>query len=402
MSRSRRFLAALAFLVLFPACCAAPYRAHRRPRAALPSLEKVPETEEFEALLEEKGSLIESLLSIDGLVEPDSDLESARAAYRRILDRARPLVEKALPVSGAYGAALEVLGLLKAEGFTYDDEREDWSLQYGSISRCLLKRKGICLSFTLLAMALLDSFDQDSWAACYPRHVLVRVLKAEREIELESTVFGDPVVHSYSEDLGVRARKEGLIYTRSLERRSAGWLYLSERLWVWVLKRSKDARSFALLERAEKQLSGTTESIGLQWALRHHLRSADPLCSKSERTESLKSAFGELQQLIRWDPSYATAYLLLSTLYEQAGDKRQALTTLKRFTEEVPKDRTSVDVFVRAWWWVKRKELNLEEFRPGPEEQKEGEAYLERHYPFAERAWHLKASYENLFKSARR
>lgn len=98
--------------------------------------------------------------------------------------------------SGAQGAALEILGVLRGDGFEDSElpsETSGWNQQYGSITEGLRDRRGICLSFTLLTMALLDDCGIESWPACYPRHILVRVRTDGREIELESTTFGDPV-----------------------------------------------------------------------------------------------------------------------------------------------------------------------------------------------------------------
>jgi regulator of sirC expression with transglutaminase-like and TPR domain len=385
--------------VVFSSCGVA-YKLHRRPQVSLPSIEAIPEVEKFEPILEQKGRLIEALFAIDQLVEPESELASARKSFGDLLETTRPLVEKALPVSGAYGAALEVLGKLRVAGFQYQSDVEGLSHRYGSISKCLQSHRGICLSFTLLTMALLDACGVDSFAVTYPQHVLVRIRKEDREIELESTVFGDPVVSEYPGDLMIRAAKEGLIYGRSLDRTAAVWLYLEERLWVWVLRRAKDPHSFVLLERAEDVLKGFDDSLSFQWALRHHLRSANTLCSQAERAESFTLAVGEFERLIRWDPTRGTSYLHLSTLYEQAGMLKPALETLKRFMDTKPDE--DEDVFVQAWWWIKRKELNLDGFRLTQEEIKRSEEYLEHYFPIADRPQRLKYLYHRLFEGSGR
>lgn len=385
--------------LLLSAACGTAYRAHRPPKGLLPSLQNIPESETFESYLGQPGRLIEALFAIDELVEPESDTVSARDAYQALLEKARPLVEKAQASGDAHAAALEVLGVLRGAGFAYDDEVLELSPQFGSVSRSLVSRRGICLSFTMLTMAFLDSCGIGSRAACYPRHILVRVRKDDREIELESTVFGDPVVHRYPEDLEERARKEGFIYARSLDPSSAAWVYLTERLWGWVLKRSKDPHSFLLLERAEEILKGSDESIAFQWALRHHQRSTNAGCSPAERRESFQSAVEEFEQLLRWNARSAISYLHLSTLYEQTGRRKPALETLQRFVEAVPDPVSTWEVFVTAWWWTKRQEFDLEGFRLSVLERKQCGEFLDRHYPFADRAQRFRHFYGRLFQA---
>ena len=287
----------LALLLALAPSCKGQAPEPRLPRLPLPGPDDVPAVEAFEPFLAQKGRLIDALFAIDALVQPDLDQTAARERYEGLLRKARPLVEKARATGGSQAAALEILGVLRADGFRYSalqSESTRWSLQYGSITEGLRDRLGICLSFTLLTMAMLDACGIESWSACYPRHILVRVDQDGREIELESTTFGDPVGVTVPPELAARSIEAGFLYTRSLDRAQTAWVYLTERLWEWVLRRVKDAHSFALLERAEKQLPGTNESMGMQWAIRHHLRSGSRGLTTAEREAAYKAASEEL------------------------------------------------------------------------------------------------------------
>ena len=72
----KRIAALAALLVLVAGCGISPR--HRRPRTAAPSQASIPEQEEFELHLERTGGLIDAILAIDRLVEPDTDVAGAR------------------------------------------------------------------------------------------------------------------------------------------------------------------------------------------------------------------------------------------------------------------------------------------------------------------------------------
>jgi hypothetical protein len=368
-------------LLLLTGCARAMPRIHPAPLDAGPAQERFPEVEEFEPLLEQKGRLIDALFAIDRLVDGEQGRDAARDAFQKLLSEARPLAEAAAKQGGAYGAALEILGLLRREGFDFDGQKVGMSYRYASVTSCLLARRGICVSFTLLTMALLDSCGQESCAAVYPRHVLVRVWNAVKEIEVESTNFGDPTVMDYPEDLASRAEREGYIFCRSLNRGESAWLYLSERLWRWALRRPKDARSFRLLERAEVKLNGSDDSISTQWAFRHQWRSNDPALSPGNRAESRRLAIEEYERLIHWNPGNAFVHLLLSLCHESAGDPRSELLALKRFMDGEPEMDSASSRMVQARWWIRRRETVIEEFRLTPEDRKRGDDFLMKYFP---------------------
>jgi len=379
------------------ASCSAAPRRHWAPRTFHLLPEPIPEVEEFETILEKKGQFIEALFAIDAFIQKDLDRGPAREKYAELLTKIRPQVERARVSGGAFGAALEVMGALRSEGFRYSSEMDGWASRYGPVSECLLSRKGLCLSFTMLSMALLDSCGVDSWAVSYPRHVLVLVRKDDREINLESTLYGDPVVYPYAPDLVERSAREGFIYGRSLNRTQAAWLYLSDRLLSWVLLRSKDYRSFWLLERVEQVQDGSDELISMQWALRHHLRSLRPANPAAERTESMRLAVEEYEHLIQWDPDASLYYLLLSVAYEDHGDRRACLKVLKRWMDRPAGGSSEEGLFLEARWWIKREEFGIEEFRLSPEEKRRADAFLTEHYPFADRAWRLEGHLRRWF-----
>jgi len=379
-------------------CSAAPRR-HRAPRGFHLTPEPIPEVEEFETFLEKKGQFIEALFAIDALIQKDLDRGPAQEKYEELLSKIRPQVEKARETGGPLGAALEVMGALRSEGFQYSSEMDGWASRYGPVSECLLTRRGLCLSFTMLSMALLDSCGVDSWAVSYPGHVLVRVRKDDREINLESTLYGDPAVYHYPPDLIERSAKEGFIYGRSLDRTRAAWLYLSDRLLTWVLLRSKDYRSFWLLERVEQIQDGSDELICIQWALRHHLRSLRPANPAAERTKSMHLAEEEYERVIQWNPDSGLAYLLLSVAYEDHGNRSACLKVLQRWMERRPDESAEDSLFLQARWWIKREEFGLEEFRLSPDDKKQADAFLTEHYPFADRAWRLENHLRRWFET---
>jgi hypothetical protein len=392
-------------VLLLAASCKGAAPPPRLPFIPSSAPDELPAVEEFEPLLEQKGRLIDALFAIDRLVQPEVDQTSARERYADLLAKARPLAERAKATGGSQAAALEILGVLRADGFRYsaiEAENNRWSLQYGSITEGLRDRLGICLSFTLLTMAMLDACGIESWSACYPGHILVRVDLNGREIELESTTFGDPVAASYPPELTARSLEAGFLYTRSLDRAQTAWLYLTERLWEWVLRRAKDSHAFSLLARAEKQLPGTEESMCMQWAIRHHLRCGSRLLTKPEREEAYKAASEEFERLLRWDPQNPALYLLLSTLNEQYGKKRTALAILRRYMDLNRGEQTAFDVFVQARWWIKREEIPFEEYRPTPEEKRAGDAFLEKYFPSADRVRLLEAAYQRMLKGGRK
>lgn len=389
-------------LLLLAGCISKPPHGHPPPYYPDLSLERLPEVEAFEPILDRKGQLIEALFAIDAMVDGREGLDEARDAYRDLLAKARPLAEAAAETGGVHAAAVEIMGLMRSEGFVYDAARSGWSLRYGSISECLRSKRGICLSFTLLTMALLDSCEMRSWAATYPRHVLVRVWKDGRHVELESTNYGDPVAMHYPEDLADRSARQGFVFCRSLDRVQSCWLYLSERLWGWVLLRYKDNHSFRLLERAELALDGSEESISAQWAIRHQLRTTRPALTAGERAESRRLAVLEYERLIQWNPREGLFYLLLSASYESFGDRRSALLVLQRFMDTGPGLETYWDLFAQARWWIKRQEFDLEEFRMTPEEKKRAEDFMEDHFGDSNPASRLNAEFRRLFESTER
>jgi hypothetical protein len=400
----RQFVSVLCGMVLGIALvsCQAVPRRHPAPKSFHLSPESIPEAEEFESSLEKQGQFIEALFSIDALLEKDFDRAAAREQYAALLAKVRPLVEKAQETGGAHGAALEVMGALRSDGYKYSSEMSGWVSRYGLVSECLRARTGLCLSFTMLTMALLDSCGIESWSVSYPGHVLVRVRKGDRLINLESTHYGDPVVHHYPPELFERAAKEGFIDGRSLDRTQSAWLYLTDRLWAWVLQRSKDYRSFRLLERAEQVLDGSDEVISGQWALRHRLRSLRPANPAAERAESMKLAVDEYERLIRWNPDSGFCYLLLSVAYEDHGDMRASLQVLKRAMGRRNVGTDELDLLLQARWWIKREESGLEEFRLTPEEKRQSDAFLAEHYPFADRAWRLEGTMRRWFEAKER
>jgi len=397
-------LGGLVLLLALAPSCKGSVPEPRLPRLPQPPPDEIPSVEAFEPILAQQGRLIEALFAIDGLVQPDLDQTAARERYEALLRKARPLVEKARVTGGSQAAALEILGVLRADGFRYSAQQSEatrWSSQYGSITEGLRDRLGICLSFTLLTMAMLDACGIESWSACYPRHILVRVDRAGREIELESTTFGDPVAAAYPPELAAVSIEAGFLYTRSLDRTQTAWIYLTERLWEWVLRRAKDAHSFALLERAERMLPGTHEGMCLQWAIRHHLRCGSRGLTMPEREQAYQAASKEFERLLLWNPQNPSTYLLLSTLNEQFGKKRTALAVLKRYMDLGRGEETEFDVFIQARWWIKRDEIPFEEYRPTPEERKAGQAFLEKHYPREDRARLLEETYQKILKGGR-
>lgn len=366
--------------MLAAGCAGPPPRIHYAPQVIDPPQEQIPEVEAFEPLLEEKGRLIDALFAIDELMDGDKGRTAARSAYRNLLMQARPLAEAAAKQSGAYGAALEILGLLHKDGFAYDGRREGLVYQYGSVTACLQSRRGICLSFTMLTLALLDSCGLEAWSATYPRHILVRVRNAGKEVELESTNFGDPTRMDYPEDLAARSAREGYFFCRSLDREESAWVYLTQRLWGWAPRRSRDARSFRLLERAEVRLNGSDQSISTQWALRQQWRSNSPELGAKDRAESRRLAIEEYERLIRWDPDDPLAYLLLSLCHQSVGARRSELQALKRYMDTGPDADTPFSRITQARWWIRRRGVD-DEFRLGPDERRRGDDFLRKYYP---------------------
>lgn len=368
-------------LLLLAAGCARPLpRIHYAPQVSEPPQEQIPEGEAFEPLLEEKGRFIDALFAIDKMVEGDKGQDAARDAYGKLLAKARPLAEAAANQSGAYGAALEILGVLRKEGFVFDDSLWGTSPKFGSITNSLTARKGICLSFTMLTLALLDSCGLEGCSATYPRHILVRVLNAGKEVELESTVFGDPVAMHYPEDFASKSAREGYSFCRSFDRQESGWVYLSERLWRWAPRRARDGRSFRLLERTELKLNGSNTSISMQWALRQQWRSNSPTLNAKDKAEARRLAVEEYERLIRWDPDDPRAYLLLSLVHQSSGDLRSELLVLRRFMETGPGDDSPWSRITQARWWIRRRGAE-DEFRLKPDERQRGDEYLKKHFP---------------------
>jgi hypothetical protein len=246
-------------------------------------------------------------------------------------------------------------------------------------------------------MALMDSFGLESRTVCYPQHILLRIRKGEREIDMESTLYGDPVVYPYPPDLPERAAQEGFIYGRSLNRMESAWLYLTDLLWAWAPLRSKDFHSFWLLERAEEVLDGSAEVICFQWALRHQLRSVRPAIPAADRAESLRIAVEDYERVIHWDPDDGMSYLLLSVAYEDYGDRSSCLRTLRRYVDRHISPATSISTFIEARWWIKRVDLAVPEFLPDFDERKRGEAFLAEHYPSRDRAVWLESQVRRWF-----
>ncbi len=200
-------------------------------------------------------SLLERVLALNLVQEPELDLGVARAAFRNLVDKVREeLKGKTEPVEKI--KALNKI-LLTGRNVTYLSNKywRDATLAAG-----LLRKQANCLATSTLYVLIGEALDLPIQMVLVPRHAFVRWDDGETRINIETTNQGREISNDlYSKRFNVNEE----------ERKQLGWLtslddngFISELLQITSghrIGQNRMEEAIELMERAEKLTPGRSD-----------------------------------------------------------------------------------------------------------------------------------------------